>query len=447
MTDPSTGSNLGNPRADRPRDASPHPLGRGSRLPGVMGLRAVAALAIVVYHNWLYSEPRGHRVDLGPLSRFVLPYLPVGVTLFFCLSAFLLYRPVAGSIILGKPRQRMGAYLRNRALRILPAYWFILVVLGIVLGAGVIRLSSTEVGLGRLDPEVLLLNLGLVQNYVPATLITGIPPAWSLAVEVAFYLALPALAWLAAAGARRAVTVGGRTVAALLPAVVLLVVGLSGKAAATWLLLPGGPAPGWDGDWYSVLVRSFLAQADLFSFGVALAVVWVSVDAGTLRLPGWWRVAAGAALVPIALSTTRFGEAEVLGASVWASVLAVGCTLLLALVVLMPSGAIRRSRLIWLLETRLMVGIGLISYSLFLWHEPLARWLTLHGVTLTGRLGFLINLLIVLSLSAFLAALTYRFVERPALRRKVRTIVQEPGADVRTPAASEPSASPRAALP
>jgi peptidoglycan/LPS O-acetylase OafA/YrhL len=413
-----------------------------------MGLRAIAALTIVVYHTWLYSEPSGQRVDLGPVSRFVLPYLPVGVTLFFCLSAFLLYRPVVDGIIRGQPRQSVGAYLRNRALRIIPAYWLILLVLGVVLGAGVIRLSSTEVGLGRPDPALLLLNLGLVQNYVPATLITGIPPAWSLAVEVAFYLVLPLLAWMAVAGARRAATVRGRTIAVLAPAVLLLFVGLSGKAAALWLFRAGeGPAPGWDGDWHSVLVRSFWAQADLFSFGMALAVVWVCVEAGTLRLPGWWRIAAAATLVPIVLSTTRFGEGEVLGASAWASVLALGCTLLLALVVLVPAGAIRRSPLMGILETRLMVGLGLISYSLFLWHEPLVRWLALHGVTLTGRLGFVINVVIVSSLSALLAVLTYRFVERPALRHKERTAAREPEADVRTPAASEPSAPPRAALP
>jgi Acyltransferase family len=264
MKDESTGPSTANSSADRAAGVpSDPPARRSSRLPGIMGLRAIAALTIVVYHTWLYSEPSGQRVDLGLVSRFVLPYLPVGVTLFFCLSAFLLYRPVVDGIIRGQPRQSVGAYLRNRALRIIPAYWLILLVLGVVLGAGVIRLSSTEVGLGRPDPALLLLNLGLVQNYVPATLITGIPPAWSLAVEVAFYLVLPLLAWMAVAGARRAATVRGRTIAVLAPAVLLLFVGLSGKAAALWLFRAGeGPAPGWDGDWHSVLVRSFWAQAD-----------------------------------------------------------------------------------------------------------------------------------------------------------------------------------------
>lgn len=86
--------------------------------------------------------------------------------------------------------------------------------------------------------------------------------------------ALPTLGWMAAAGARRAVTLGGRAVVALIPSALLLAIGLSGKAAADRLVPPaGGPGPGWDGDWHSVLVHSFWAQADLFAFGMVRAVL------------------------------------------------------------------------------------------------------------------------------------------------------------------------------
>jgi peptidoglycan/LPS O-acetylase OafA/YrhL len=165
------------------------------------------------------------------VSRHIFPYLPAGVTLFFSLSGFLLYRPMAESIIEGRPRPSLGAYLRNRGLRILPAYWLILLVLGLGLGAGVIRLSSTQMGLGSLagDPSLLVKNVFLAQNYFPASLTTGIPPAWSLAVEVVFYLTLPLLALLAGLAAGRASTYGGRIKAVLLPPVLLLLIGLSGK--------------------------------------------------------------------------------------------------------------------------------------------------------------------------------------------------------------------------
>jgi peptidoglycan/LPS O-acetylase OafA/YrhL len=377
---------------------------------------------VVVYHCWLYASPNGVRVGLGPLSRYVLPYLPVGVTLFFCLSGFLLYRPIVDAVVRGTRRQPVRSYLWNRALRILPAYWTVLLALGVVLGAGVVRVSSTEVGLANLlaHPSVLALNLLLAQNYVPGTVITGIPPAWTLCVEVVFYVMLPALGWLAARAARRASGETGRLLAGLLPAALMLVVGLSGKAAA-WHLAPptGGPAPGWQADWHSVLVRSFWAQADLFAFGMALAVVWVGIHTGRVRMPSWWRPVAVVALVPIAFSTTRYGEGQVLGDSLWATLLAAGCAIVLALVVLDRTE--RGSFVVRLLELSAVVWVGIVSYSLYLWHEPLARWLSARGWTFGGHWGFVGNVAIVYALALALASVTYLVVERPALDRKRRS--------------------------
>jgi peptidoglycan/LPS O-acetylase OafA/YrhL len=155
---------------------------------------------------------------------------------------------------------------------------------------------------------------------------------------------------------------------------------------------------------------------------MVLAVVWVSVQSGRVCLPRWWRKADLGLLVLIVLSTIRFGRGDVLGASLWATELAVGCSLLLALVVLPSSSGERRPTLTRLLESRVLVAVGLVSYSLFLWHEPLVRWFASRGITLEGRRGFLLNLVFVAAASGVLAAMSYRFVERPALRRKTVTI-------------------------
>jgi Acyltransferase family len=169
------------------------PVGpRLGRLTGVEGLRAVAASSIVVFHVWKYSSPSGREVDLGYLSRFALPHLPTGVTLFFTLSGYLLYRPIAASLLATGQVPGVRSYLRNRALRILPAYWVVLTAVAVILPAALLRLSSSELALGRLadQPGILLSNALFLQNYIPASLETGIGPAWSLAVEVVFYLSL-----------------------------------------------------------------------------------------------------------------------------------------------------------------------------------------------------------------------------------------------------------------
>jgi hypothetical protein len=113
-----------------------------------------------------------------------------------------------------------------------------------------------------------------------------------LAVEVVFYLALPLLGLLAVVAARRAATPARRLLAGLAPAGLLLVVGLSGRAVARFLIPAEGMSPDWDGDWHSVVVRSFWAKADLFTFGMA----WPSSVSASSRgwcgsriVGRWWR--------------------------------------------------------------------------------------------------------------------------------------------------------------
>jgi peptidoglycan/LPS O-acetylase OafA/YrhL len=63
--------------------------------------------------------------------------------------------------------------------------------------------------------------------------------------------------------------------------------------------------------------------------------------------------------------------------------------------------------------------VGLASYSLFLWHYPVLIWLRDHDLTLNGKwLALAVNFLLIGLLSGALSALSYRFVELPALRRK-----------------------------
>jgi peptidoglycan/LPS O-acetylase OafA/YrhL len=215
----------------------------------VEGVRAVAAVSVLVFHCWMYGADGPNRADLGLVDRFVLPHLSLGVTLFFSLSGFLLYQPFVTAALSGSPFPKVGSYLRNRALRILPAYWVILLAVGVLLPAALVRQSRDQLVLGRLveNPWLAVGNATLTQGYSPRGLLSGIAPAWSLAVEVVFYLALPLLGLLAVVAARPAATPTRRLLAGLAPAGLLLVVGLSGRAVARFLIAAEGTAPGWNG--------------------------------------------------------------------------------------------------------------------------------------------------------------------------------------------------------
>jgi peptidoglycan/LPS O-acetylase OafA/YrhL len=398
-------------RAPAPEAAVvPEPRGR---LPGIEGLRALAAAAILVHHTWA----GGFQPGAESRASAVFLNLAFGVTLFFALSGFLLYRPFATSIARAAPLPDLRDYLRNRALRILPAYWAILAVAGLVLQSTALRDAEGEITQGALsDPGDFLKAALLIHDYDPSTLAIGIGPAWSLAVEVVFYLLLPLLVMAAAALARRQRGRRGRVKALLAPPLFLLLLGLSGKFVAG-VVVPAPPSAGFNSDWHSVIERSFWAQADLFAFGMVAAVAYAEFQDGRLRLPRRWRagflVLAAVITVPAAISLDR-AQLSYLPQNT-AVALAAG---LLVAAVAFPEGRGRRPWCTRLLESRALVAAGLVSYSVFLWHEPVLRWLRGHGVQQPGWDGLVFNLIITSMIVAVLAPLTYRLIELPALRRK-----------------------------
>ena len=415
-------------QTQRPAEAGAIRSG-GTRLAGIEGLRALAACSILVFHSWMYASPDGRRAAVGPLSH-VLPDLAFGVILFFTLSGFLLYRPFVAAAMRGQRSPDIRGYLKNRALRILPAYWVILLVCALVLRSVLLRDEGGDLtNGGTADPSLLARSGLLVQHYDPRTLLVGIGPAWSLAVEVVFYLLLPVLALLVFGLSRRASTRRGRRLAAFVPVALMLGIGLSGKAAAAYLVPPLAPYAGWDANWHSVLERSFLAQADLFAFGMALAVVRVDWEDGLLRLHRHWRIVAIGAGLLAYLVTAHGTESNQLSYSPYNTLMAFACATLLALVVLYRPGAEAAPLLVRLLETRPLLWLGVISYSVFLWHEPLVRFLQAHDLTLTGAPGFLVNTTLLAALTFALSTITYQLVERPALLLKRRKARERTAAD------------------
>jgi peptidoglycan/LPS O-acetylase OafA/YrhL len=373
----------------------------------------------VLVHVWSASMPGGEMLGSVQFANG-FSTLSAGLTLFFTLSGFLLYRPFAAAIARGTPRQSLAAYLQNRALRILPAYWVILLAV-VLIGAASVRLTPEELGVGRLsDPLELGQTALLLQDYRPGTMVIGIGPAWSLAVEVVFYLTLPILVLAVGALARRAATRRGRILILLAPPLLLLLIGLSGKLAAGHLV-PADPLAGYNADWHSIIERSFWAQADLFAFGMLVAVLHTEVTDGRLALrPGWrWMTAVAALLVFLPCAwTMRRGEHSYLLQNTGQ---ALAIAIALAAIVIPDRSASRSPRALRVLESTPFVAVGAASYSLFLWHYPVIDWLREQGLTAGGGWGALaLNFVLVAIVAGGLSALTYRYVERPALRHKRR---------------------------
>ncbi len=148
-------------------------------MPGVDLLRGTAILVVVFFHGFAYSAPLfpWHNQLAGALFHLT-SFGWTGVNLFFTLSGFL----ITGNLInsYGKPNFYSRFYIR-RALRIFPAYFLILIVLGVTRTASLNYLAVSAIFLANWPK--LLLHRSFVLY----------PVLWSLAVEEQFYVAWP---WL-----------------------------------------------------------------------------------------------------------------------------------------------------------------------------------------------------------------------------------------------------------
>ena len=399
----------------------------GRRLLGIEGLRGIAATTVLVGH--VQAHLASDVALSHPVAR-LLSLMLNGLTLFFTLSGFLLYRPFASALVGGARLPSISRYAVNRALRIFPVYVVIVLLVSLVLG--VAYTSSVDRGqtvdgagqhVGHLtDPITLLLNLLMVQTLVPDALKTGIGPAWSLTVELVFYLVMPTLAIVGFALARRWRSTALRVGVALVPAGLLLALGVVGSLVQEDYLAAQPPSDRfyleWGATWHAVFGRSFVVHADLFAFGMVAAVLLVLVEHGLMSRPLVVGLRAGALAVTVL--AVYCAERLRLADTWWA--LACGALLL---VVTLPTARGRHSLSSRVLELVPFRFTGLVSYSVYLWHVPVIWLLDRSGLVLgASPWGFAGNVLLVFAVTMALSTITYFGIERPALgwRRRVGSV-------------------------
>ena len=357
-----------------------------SFLPAVEGMRACAAMGVVVTH---VAFQTGHSSGVAGrlFGRFDL-----AVAVFFALSGFLLWRGHAAAARDLGSRPRTGHYLRSRVVRIMPAYVVAVIVI-LTLLPDADHASRT----------VWLANLTLTQIYVPLTLTGGLTQMWSLSVEVSFYLALPVLALLA-----RRLPVRAR------PWAIAALAALS--LAWGWVPLHGGYGINplnWPPAFFSWFAAGMLLAEWAYS-GVGLPVRLAQKKAGRVLMAV---IAVSAYLV--AASPLAGPEGLVPGtATQFAVKTAMGSLVAFALVA--PLVLDRPDTPHRVLGTTGMVTLGRWSYGLFIWHlAALAMVFPVLGTfPFTGRMP--IVLVSTLIFGWAIAAVSYGLVESPcreALRR------------------------------
>ncbi len=368
----------------------------GGRFAALDGYRGLAALGVLIFHvqtaTMFRPDARGDVID--NLGNF-------GVAVFFLLSGFLLYRPfseamVARSGVSMQRRPRVGRFLLRRFLRIYPAYWLALVGWALVA-------TDTERDAVRPIRAFLLIGNGLA----------GLGVAWSLYIEVSFYV------FVAVVGAGLClVTRKARAGVALLIQIIVLVMMTVG-AYVFRLTLVLGP----DGDrMRGLMLPNYL---DWFALGMLLAALSVWRDAG-YRLPRSLTGLADRAWACFVLAALSYAvvvlpmEKVLWGGSPEPPVVYVSRFLfqgLAAFFVLLPAvlGS-KDQRSLRVLASAPLAALGTISYGVYLWHTVLIEAVGMKLSRETSYLDLVGNIALIAALTIVAATLSYRLLERPALR-------------------------------
>lgn len=326
--------------------------------PEIDGLRALSVVIVLLYH-------------LG-----VPPFYGgfVGVDVFFVISGYLITRLIV--IDIEAKSFSFARFCVRRVRRLFPALF---VTVFVTFAAALLWFPPDALRNTALHVVMSLLSASNIQfwldqhaYFVPDLRLLPLLHTWSLGVEDQFYLVWPLALMLTARFLR----------ISAIPLVILVVTVVSLLLCQFWLFRD--PAAAF-----------YLAHNRMFELGTGAFCVYV--ERSSLRLPADLFLACGmlAILASVVLldAATPFPGIHALAPTLGAGLIVV---------------AGERARASLLLTNRLAVGIGLISYSLYLCHWPLiVFWRYVHG-----ELGPLSQLMLA-CLALALAFLMYRLIERP----------------------------------
>lgn len=342
----------------------------GGHRPDLDGLRAVAVVPVVLFHAGLPVVPGGF----------------VGVDVFFVLSGYLITRLIRTELEAGS--FSLARFYERRARRILPALF---VVIASCLVAGWFRLlprGFEDLAGSAIAALFSISNIWAWQEagdyFGTAAELTPLLHTWSLGVEEQFYIAFPVLVLALWRWQRKSVV----------PAIIVLTLASFAVSTAASSQSPSA--------------AFFLTPSRAWELGIGALLAFAPVAAGAQP----WRrevmaigglAAIAAAVLTFDANTTFPGFAAALPCLGAAAVIHAGI-----------GGPSRVSRV---LSARPLVFIGLISYSLYLWHWPLLAFTREQLGTLD--LPFSTAALAV-SAAVVLAAISWVLVETPIRRRRSR---------------------------
>jgi len=393
-------------QADEVRTAGPLPETIRPHLDGLNALRGLAATLVVIVHVW----------DINPLPEtagtgFMTRFFPLGVALFFVISAFSLcvstHHRVRGD-------GWLSAFAIRRFMRIAPLFYVMALFYLFVVPA---------IGGGPLPWANFFLTVSFLFNLVPGQHVSLVWAGWTIGVEMLFYLVLPVVL----------VFVGSLRSAAVL---------LVAATAASCLFVHQLRAPTYPPNYADF---SFLGSLGVFAWGIFGYFLFRSLqDHRHVRTIALAVLAASLLLAGFLVATDgRFFHLPVTRSLLWAPVFG-GLVL---------SQCLRPNLLF---TNPVLSHLGTLSFSLYLCHPPMVHFLhpvflRIYDLVPLPEAALAVCVLLTFALLYPVACIAYRLVEQPGIRAGERLIRRRRFRDNRAaeagrPASEAPPAGPSGAV-
>lgn len=396
--------------------AQPAPGTRAPRYTELDALRGAAAVSIVALHAYQNSRTReGYAYGDNYVVRNLIINLDFGLGVFFALSGFVVFLPFAKALINGRPHMGIREFTARRVFRILPLYFVAILVVW----------NSRYYGA---DGQIadLVRHLTFTQIYHNEKIFYTIGPAWSLAVEVHYYVFTGLLVWVLT---KFVPSVQSRRRRILLVAAAptgLMVASLLYKYWAFYiehLGLDNFPPPHHFTVYYSALSR-----ADGFAYGMLFAVVIAVIGNWRPRGPWLARLLVAIALIPFAYMVAVRGDRATdphVVSLYYYSWIGLGTVLIIAAMVL------SKPEWPWMrfCRSKAVQFTGVVSYSLYMWHEPLMLSLEKHHVlNFTNAVTWPLSTLALIAIALVVAWASYHLIEVPGQRLRRLLQIHRPRA-------------------
>jgi peptidoglycan/LPS O-acetylase OafA/YrhL len=324
-----------------------------------------------------------------------------------------IFLPFAKAIIENRPHMGIKEYATRRIFRIVPLYFFAIIL---------VWNSRFDGAPGQFAD--LLRHLTFTQIYNDKKIFYTIGPSWSLAVEVHYYVITGLLVWILTKIARRVSSRRRRIVLVAVVPAITAVLSLAYKAWAFYIRHDS--LDNMVGIKHYTVYYSALARGDGFAFGMLLAVGFVAI--GKWRAPSPWipRLLTAVALLPFFAMVAVRGDRTTdphLVSLYYYSWVGMGTTLIMAAVIISD----RNWRWMRIMRSVPLQFLGTISYSLYLWHEPIMIALERHHILqFKDHRAWPLCCAATLAVSITAGWASYHLIEMPGLRLRKMLHVSRP---------------------